>query len=528
MKTALIIGAGPAGLTAAHRLLAETDIKPIVLEESEDIGGISKTLNHNGNRIDMGGHRFFSKIKEVNDFWNTMLPLQGAPSKDDAMPDRKITLNPGGPDPEKEDKVMLVRKRVSRIFYLRKFFDYPITLKFQTLANLGFFRSVYAGIGYVFSAVFKKKERSLEDFMINRFGRPLYNMFFRDYNIKLWGVSPAEMAPDWGAQRIKGLSLFKAVLSMLKSALHIRPKHVETSLIEEFYYPKLGPGQMWETVADEIVKKGGEIQKNARVCGVMLDADHRIRGVRVDRGGRVVTMKADYYISSMPVKDLIEAIPPGPAVPDAVRQTAAGLPYRDFVTVGLLVDKLLLKNPAGLKTVSGIVPDTWIYIQERDVRMGRLQIFNNWSPYMVKDPENTVWIGLEYFGLETEDFWTMPDNDFIEMAIDELVKMRIITKDAVRDAVRIKIKKAYPGYFGAYRQFGVVRDYLDSIDNLYCIGRNGQHRYNNMDHSMMTAFECVNNIKYNIRDRSNIWNVNTEQDYLESRKIAEKDLQKAA
>lgn len=515
-KTAIIIGAGPAGLCAAYNLLTETDVVPIILEESEFIGGISRTIEYNGNRMDIGGHRFFSKSEEVNEFWAKFMPTQGAPSKDDIIlgtQNKKLAEN--GPDPEKEDKVMLVRNRVSRIYYLKKFFDYPISLKLKTFTNMGFCRTMKAGFGYIHSAIFKKEEDSLANFYINRFGKPLYEMFFEDYTEKLWGVNPKNIDPSWGAQRVKGLSLRKAVADMITKPFRKKDaKNVETSLIEQYIYPKKGPGQLWEAVAEEIEKLGGKIIKNCAVKTLEVK-DGKIVSVGVIKNGKPADMKADYFFSTMPVKDLVDGM--GDSVPEDVHNIAHELPYRDFITVGLLVNKLKIKNETKIKTVGNIVPDCWIYVQERDVKLGRVQIFNNWSPYMVKDFENNVWIGLEYFCNEGDELWSMDDASFIEFASSELDKIGIIDKADILDSVRARVKKAYPAYFGTYREFDKVKNYLDGIENLYCIGRNGQHRYNNMDHSMMTAFEAVRALK-NGGSKEAIWNVNTEKEYHEEKK----------
>lgn len=513
-KIAVIIGAGPAGLTAARYLQKETDVHPLILEESDAIGGISRTVNYHGNRMDLGGHRFFSKNDEVNAFWAELLPLQGAPAWDDKLLGRDKPLMEGGPDPETTDRVMLVRDRVSRIYYLRKFFDYPISLKFQTFRNMGFRRTVQAGCGYLYSCVHKRPENSLKDFMINRFGKPLYGMFFESYNEKVWGRNPKDIAPDWGAQRIKGLSLSKAVREMLKKAFgggKNEGKQVETSLIEQYVYPKRGPGQLWELLADEIVRDGGELRKNCAVTRLFVE-DGRITGVAVSGGTERID--ADYVFSTMPIKDLIAAM--DTEVPKNVAEVAAGLPYRDFITVGLLVDRMKLKNETKRKTVGDIVPDCWIYIQEPDVHMGRIQIFNNWSPYMVKDPKNSVFIGLEYFCNEGDALWEMSDADFIKMASEELVRMQIVDADAILDGCRLRIKKAYPAYFDSYARFDEVKTYLNGFTNLYCIGRNGQHRYNNMDHSMLTAMEAVRSLK-NGTDKAAVWQVNTEESYHEAK-----------
>jgi protoporphyrinogen oxidase len=292
---------------------------------------------------------------------------------------------------------------------------------------------------------------------------------------------------------------------------------VETSLIEEFVYPKLGPGQLWETVAGDVVKAGGEVKMQTTVKHVNIKGN-RVESVTVvDDSGNEQDVDCDYFISSMPICDLVASIR-GIEVPADVTRVAKELPYRDFITVGLLVDKLAIKNSTKIKTYKNRVPDTWIYIQERDVKIGRLQIFNNWSPYMVKDYENTEWIGLEYFCNEGDSLWNMSDADFIKMATSELEHIGIIEPGAVKDAVRIKIQKAYPAYFGTYYELDKVRTFLDSIENLYCVGRNGQHRYNNMDHSMLTAMNVVDAIKTGTTDKSAIWNVNTEEEYHETTK----------
>lgn len=518
MKTAIIIGAGPAGLTTAYTLLKSTGIKPVILEASGEIGGLSRTAGLHGNRMDLGGHRFFSKSDDVMMLWQEMMPIQGAPALDDKLLGRVKKLVPGGPDPEMADDVLLLRDRVSRIFYRRKFFDYPISLKTQTFANLGLARTLQAGFGYLGAIFFKREERSLEDFYINRFGKALYAMFFEDYTEKLWGIHPSKIAPDWGAQRVKGLSLAKALGSVLLKPFqgkHPEKHEVETSLIDSFLYPKKGPGQLWEKMAAEIVKMGGEIHLNAEVDDIRVSFGKILAVQARHPSGEITSFSGDYYVSSMPVKDLVASM--GPAIPAEVQRIARGLPYRDFITVGLLVDKLKISNQTGLKTVGNIIPDCWIYIQERDVKIGRLQVFNNWSPYLVKDLENTVWIGLEYFCNEGDPMWQASDADFIAEAIDELARIGIIEKTAVQDSIRLKVRKAYPAYFGTYGEFPVVREYLDSLENLYCIGRNGQHRYNNMDHSMLTGMEAVHCIVNQIKSRDSIWNVNTEESYHEAK-----------
>lgn len=512
-KHAIIIGAGPAGLTAAYELLTKTDILPIIVEESAYMGGISRTAQYKGNRMDLGGHRFFSKDKRVTDFWQMLMPTQGAPSADDIITGNEKPLAAGGPDPQTEERVMLVRTRVSRIFYLRKFFDYPISMKAETFKNMGFGRTVKSGFGYIKSCIFKKPETNLKNFYINRFGKPLYEMFFEDYTEKLWGVNPENISADWGAQRVKGLSLRKALWSMIKKPFSKGDgKSVETSLIEQFVYPKRGPGQLWEALADLIVDKGGVILTDTKALGVNTEGEE-ITGVRVMHEGKESVLESDYVLSSMPVKDLVEGFD---NAPDNVRQVASSLPYRDFITVGLLVDKLCIQNKTKMKTVGNIVPDCWIYIQERDVKIGRLQIFNNWSPYMVEDYENTVWMGLEYFCNEGDGMWNMTEEEFIDFAISEVEKIDILRREDVKDSVCLKVKKAYPAYFGSYSRFDEVKSFLDGYKNLFCIGRNGQHRYNNMDHSMVTAMEAVEAIAKGSTDKTAVWEVNTEKEYHET------------
>lgn len=521
MKKAIIIGAGPAGLTAAYELLKKTDIKPIILEETPYIGGISRTAEYHGNRMDLGGHRFFTKSTQVQEIWEELMPLQGSPSKDDLLLKREVPLQEGGPDPEQTDRVFLIRNRVSRIFFLRKFFDYPISMKPQTFINMGFVRTIKAGFGYLYSSIFKRKENSLEDFYINRFGKPLYEMFFEDYTEKLWGVHPSKIAPDWGAQRVKGLSLGKIFLEIITKPFRKDKQSGETSLIEQFMYPKKGPGQLWEIMADEIRKMGGEIHMETKVDAIKVseeDGRHKVNGIFAGEQ----LFEGDYYFSSMPIKDLIAAMTKmtdnqEQVIPETVKETAERLPYRDFITVGLLVRKLEITNQTKLKTVGNIVPDCWIYIQERDVKIGRLQVFNNWSPYMPKNNEDSVWVGLEYFCNEGDAMWNMSPEDFIAFAEDELEKIHIINKDNVLDATHIRVKKAYPAYFGAYAQFNQVEAYLKEFSNLYCIGRNGQHRYNNMDHSMLTAIEAVKLIQDGKTEQDVLWKVNTEQEYHETK-----------
>lgn len=500
-KTAIIIGAGPAGLTVAYELLDKTDIKPIIFEMTNDIGGISKTINYKGNRIDIGGHRFFSKSDRVMQWWQNILPLQTA-------------LSRNGGDPEKADKVMLIRNRLSRIFFLRKFFNYPVSPNMNTITNLGFIRMLKIGLSYLQIRLFPiKEEKSLEDFFINRFGSELYLTFFKDYTEKVWGVKCNQIKPEWGIQRVKGLSVTKALTHalgqfLLKNSL-LEQKKIETSLIEQFMYPKFGSGQMWETVARMVEEKGGKIFKRHKVAGIKYEGN-RITEVQVrdENNNELKSQTSDYFFSTMPVKELINCFEN--KIPHDVHEIANGLAYRDLITVGLLLKKLKIKNETKIKTFNNLIPDNWIYIQERDVKVGRIQIFNNWSPYMVQNPEN-VWIGLEYFCSEGSSLWNMPDGDFIKFAINELSKIDIIEKDDVIDSTIIRVKNTYPVYCGTYDRFSVVRSFTDKFENLFLIGRNGMHRYNNQDHSMLSAMIAVENIINEIKTKDNIWNINIEK-----------------
>ncbi len=514
MKNICIIGAGPAGVTAAYELAKSGIGNVIVFEKSQQIGGISRTVNYKGNLMDMGGHRFFSKDPKVNAWWSDILPVQGFMSFDDLLLSRDAELSVGGPDPEKEDLVMLIRKRISRILFDNKFYDYPISLKFSTFRNMGLATSLSFGFSYLHSLFFKREEKSLEDFYINRFGKKLYSMFFENYTQNLWGRHPSEISPEWGAQRVKGVSLFAVLIDAIKSSLHIKTKEKETSLIESFYYPKYGPGQFWTVALDKAIIQGAKVYTNCEVVSVHK-SEGRIDYIEYIKDGKREKADCDILISSAALSDLSRCMND---VPEEIKSIAENLPYRNFMTLGILVKGLNLTNKTKIATLNDIVPDNWVYVHNKNVRMGRFQIFNNWSPYMVKEPENTVWLGLEYFTSDDGDLWQMSDEQFISLAIDDMLKLSIISdKSQVIDLHPERVEKAYPAYFDSYSEIDKLREYLDTIENLYCIGRNGQHRYNNMDHSMLTAFETVNNILNNVRDKSNIWNVNSEQDYHESK-----------
>jgi protoporphyrinogen oxidase len=531
-QKAIIIGAGPAGLTAALELLRHTEIQPIVLEASDAIGGISRTIKYKGNRMDIGGHRFFSKSDRVMQWWMEVMPIEAVASpiagfpvqiqhqgKNRTLPEQVIKVSP---DAESADPnlVMLLRPRKSRIYFLRKFFDYPIRLTADTLLNLGLVRTSLAGFSYIWARIFpRRNEKTLEDFLVNRFGRQLYSLFFESYTEKVWGVPCSKISAEWGAQRIKGLSLTAVVRHFLKKTFGPKPKtepgntlaqkETETSLIEQFLYPKLGPGQLWEHVAELIQQKGGELHLNVSVDRVIFTGN-RVTAVEANSTGvGRITFEGDYFFSTMPVKELVRAL--DLPVPEAVRTVSEGLVYRDFITVGLLASKLAVKEKDGSP-----LKDNWIYIQEPDVTVGRVQIFNNWSPAMVADP-NQIWIGLEYFCYETDAIWKLSDEAMIALAKQEIDRIGILNSADVLDAHVVRVPKTYPAYFGTYDQFDKIRDFTDNIENLFLVGRNGMHKYNNQDHSMLTAMTAVDNIAKGITDKSELWTINTEMEYHEKK-----------
>jgi protoporphyrinogen oxidase len=515
-KTAIIIGAGPAGLTAAIEFQRHSEIKPILIEASHEVGGISRTILYKGNRMDIGGHRFFSKSDRVMRWWLDLMPVEatcGGASENGAGQPRDLSA---APDAQTEDLVMLVRQRQSRIYFLRRFFDYPIRLTAATFRNMGLKRTVRCGLSYMRSALLpKREERTLEDFIINRFGKQLYLTFFKSYTEKVWGVPCNEISAEWGAQRIKGLSLMGVVKHFLKKTFAfkhssgIAQKETETSLIEQFLYPKFGPGQLWEHAADVVRAGGGEINFGIRIDRVNVEGNKIASIEGVNEAGERVSYAGDYFFSTMPVRDLIRAI--GAPVPAEVKEVSEGLMYRDFITVGLLANNLTVKEKDGSP-----LKDNWIYIQEPDVTVGRLQIFNNWSPWLVGSRDKT-WIGLEYFCNETDPLWKLSDEAMARFAISEVAKIGILKAEDVLDSHVVHVPKTYPAYFGSYDRFGVIRSYLDGFENLFLVGRNGMHKYNNQDHSMLTAMTAVENIVNGIASKDNIWAVNTEAEYHEEK-----------
>jgi protoporphyrinogen oxidase len=514
-KTAIIIGAGPAGLTAALEMLRRSDITPIVLEADTQVGGISRTVNHRGNRIDIGGHRFFSKSDWVMNWWKNILPVQAdqAATLQIAYQNKTRDIEIGPTEVADPTRVFLLRGRLSRIYFLRRFFDYPIKLSGNTLANLGPVRVLKIGASYAWSRVRPiSPEKSLEDFLINRFGRQLYLTFFKDYTEKVWGVPCREISAEWGAQRIKGLSISSALKHALSKLFGINQKKTNTSLIERFLYPCLGPGQMWEEVASQVQSLGGRILFRHQVKGLTIE-NGQVIGVRAwdAAQNQDVAFSADYVVSTMPVRDLVRGMND---VPPLIQAVAESLPYRDFITVGLLARRMR-NNPQSRSTSqNNMPPDNWIYIQESDVKVGRVQLFNNWSPGMVADADK-VWMGLEYFCNEGDALWAMADDALKTLAQHEMAKIGLLDEADVEDAVVIRMPKAYPAYFGGYARFDEVRAFLDAIPNLFLVGRNGMHRYNNQDHSMLTAKLAVDNMISGITDKSNIWAVNVDDDYHE-------------
>lgn len=521
-KVAVIIGAGPAGITAAHELVSRTQVKPVLIEKDDCIGGLARTVNYKGNRIDIGPHRFFSKSDRVMDWWMKMIPL--AASNDGpteiSYQNKSRTIEGKGPgvDADKEDRVMITISRLTRIYFLRKFFDYPISLKVQTILNLGIPRMMRIGFSYLRAMAFPiKPETNLEQFLINRFGRELYLTFFKDYTEKVWGTPCDQISAAWGAQRIKGLNIMKALAhaakQMVPKGSDIRQKDTETSLVEQFLFPKLGAGQMWDIAADQVREQGGEFHHNLNVERINVDGNLvKSIEVRNSQTGEKETFEGDYFFSSMPIKELMDAI--SETVPPSVKEVSDGLVYRDFVEVGLLVNKLKVSDDT--PTGKQLIKDNWIYIQESDVLVGRMQIWNNWGPGMVADPTK-VWIGCEYFCYCTDPIWTMTDAQIIELAGFELDKIGIIDKNEVIDAMVIRMPKTYPGYFGTYDRFEEIQKYINKFENLFLVGRNGMHKYNNQDHSMLTAMVSVDNIVEGIKTKDNIWDVNTEMEYHEEK-----------
>jgi protoporphyrinogen oxidase len=468
----VVIGAGPAGLTAAYQLV-KAGAKPVVLEADDVVGGISRTVERDGWRFDIGGHRFFTKVPEVESLWHEIL----------------------------DDESFLQRPRMSRIFYRGKLFDYPLKAG-NALKGLGVLEAVRCVASYVWARVRPPKDQSnFEGWTAARFGRRLYSIFFKTYTEKLWGVPATEIQSDWAAQRIKNLSLLTAVWRAIVPA---KGKTDVTSLIDEFQYPKYGPGMMWERCRDLVLARGGEIRMRTSVVGVE-HADGRAVAVVVEGpDGRRERIACDHVISSMPMGELLRAMAPAPAA-DVVR-AATRLRHRDFLTVALVV-------PA-----SAGFPDNWIYVHEPGVRLGRVQNFGSWSPFMVKD--GYTCLGLEYFVNVGDDLWTMSDEGLIALGTAEIEMLGLVTPGAVSAGYVVRMPKAYPVYDEEYvRNVDVLRGWLaGNAPNVWPVGRNGMHRYNNQDHSMLTAMLAVENILTGAGH--DLWSVNVEEEYHEEKKPA--------
>jgi len=491
-KTAIIMGAGVAGLAAAYELAEKSDIKPIVYEADSAVGGLAKTIDYKGNKMDIGGHRFFSKSDKIIKWWLNFLPLQES-----------------GNSILTTDKVMLMRPRKSRILFERNFFEYPLSQDVSMPFKLGLNRSCRIMASYIKSKIYPiQNECNLEDFFINRFGEDLYKIFFKDYTQKVWGVPCSEISNEWGEQRIENLSLSKIALSAFKNNSLSNNRaflnnKVEKSLTKQFLYPKLGAGQLYEEVANSVKEKGGIINLNHKIIGIEHN-DKRIISIKVKdlNSGQIRTECADYFISTIPLKELIEHF--GKNTPEEISQAAAKITYRDFITVGLLLKNLKLKN----KSQKLGFTDNWIYIQEKDIKAGRIQIYNNWSPYLVKDSSN-IWLGVEYFCNQGDSFWQKAEKEIIEGAIEELEKIDFAEKKYLLDAVVVRMPKAYPAYLGSHKHLPSIKEFTDNFKNLFLVGRNGMHLYNNMDHSILTAMAAVDNIINGIATKSNLWTTGT-------------------
>ncbi|MEU7615748.1 NAD(P)/FAD-dependent oxidoreductase [Micromonospora rifamycinica] len=465
----VVIGAGPAGLTAAYQLI-KRDAPVSVFEADDIVGGISRTVERDGWRFDIGGHRFFSKVPQVEALWREILPEQN----------------------------FLLRPRMSRIYYRGKLYDYPLK-PINALRNLGVGPALLALGSYTWARVRPPKDQTnYEGWLVARFGWRLYRTFFKTYTEKLWGMPVSDMPADWAAQRIKNLSLSAAVINA------IRPRRNQkqiTSLIEEFHYPKYGPGQMWETAADKVEKMGGTVTLNTEVTAIHRSGGRAVAVTVTDGDGQSRRVAADHVISSMPISTLVKTMdPPAPA---NVRAAADDLRYRDFLTVALVI-------PAEFG-----FPDNWIYIHDPGVKVGRIQNFGSWSPYLVK--EGRTCLGLEFFVFEGDDMWTKPDDELIEQGIRELEHIGLAPRGTVQAGYVVRMPKAYPTYDQYYqRNVDIIRGWLSThAPNVHPVGRNGMHRYNNSDHSMLTAALTVENILDGADH--DVWTVNVEQDYHEEK-----------
>ena len=482
MQKIVVIGAGPAGITAACELLKQSDkYEVVVLEASQQVGGLAKTVCDRENRIDLGGHRFFAKDERIISWWTDILPVV------DTV------------DADRHENVMLIRKRISRIRYHHHFYDYPVQLNRQTLKKLGFIRAAGVLFSYLGAVIHKRPERSLEDFYRNRFGERLYRLFFQSYTYKLWGVPASQIAKDWGQQRVRGLS----VRRMLWERFSLCRRQDSEITAEHFAYPKYGPGQLWSCAAAQIENMGGEILMGYRVVEIREQAS-RICSVVCETPDGRREISGDIFVSSMPMRDLVTGMQ---HVPGHIYTIAADLPYRSMVIVTVEIQ---------LKPGQSYPKDCWIYAQEQGVQAGRIQIYNNWSPWMVEDPACTVLLGLEYFCNMHDAVYDRDPADWKRVVLSDLRKLALFTAPVVVKRVHcIQVPDAYPGYYGSYEYIDDIRGYLDTYENLYVIGRNGQHRYHNMEHAMQTAMRAVTHIVQQDHDTRDIWGVNQAAEYIE-------------
>lgn len=513
-ETIVIIGAGPAGLTAAYELATRSNKKIVVLEADGQVGGISKTVDFKGNKIDIGGHRFFSKSDWVLNWWQQFLPILNNGDRITTAYQGRHKSFKTTPLASADEPHMLIRPRKSRIFYQNKLFDYPIKLNLSTFFKMGVWKSTRIFLSLIAARVNPvRQEKNLEDFFINRFGRDLYETFFKDYTQKVWGKPCVEISAEWGRQRIKGLSFKKIVKHYFTTLFYpmrqsFGNKAVEQTLTEYFLYPQKGPGQLWENVADRSTDLGVDLRLHQRVTGLLLRSGSVYQIEVCDEvSQKRYTLDCDCTISTMPVKHLIKAL--DKEIPRDVWDVASKLEYRDFMIVGLLLDRLNLINKDGQP-----IDDNWLYIQDKGVKVGRVQLFHNWSPEMTAAPK-TCWIGAEYFCQAGDELWNMQDEQLVELATQELENIGLLRSTRVKEGTVVRMPKAYPSYTGSYQNFDLVKEFFNTLPNVYLIGRNGTHKYNNQDHSMLTALEAVNSILSQTSEKENIWSVNTEKVYHE-------------
>ncbi|MCH8553529.1 MAG: NAD(P)/FAD-dependent oxidoreductase [Schleiferiaceae bacterium] len=509
-QTIAIIGAGPAGLTAAYELSKNENYRVVVLESSAQVGGISRTINFKGNLIDIGGHRFFSKSEKVLSWWASILPIV------DTTNEKKINYHNQqaslqGFVIQSAANSFLIRNRKSRIFFEKKMFDYPLRMTPQLIINLGLLRSLRIFRDILWARVFPiKNEKTLEDFYINRFGKTLYNTFFKEYSVKVWGKPCSEISNAWGKQRVKGLKIRELFWHSIKKVLlPERLRNLKSrTLTETFLYPAKGPGMLWEVVAKLAVERQVEILFNTEVTSVYTH-NNVAHSVEYLSNGAKKSIEVDAVFSTMPISTLTTCLSGDNTPPKAVFEIAKGLEYRDFLIVGLLVSRLKFKKENGK-----MITDNWLYIQDSGVQVGRLQLFNNWSPFMTS--KDFCWIGAEYFCAKGDAIWEKTESEMIALAVQELATIGILDPNAFIDGTVVKVPKAYPSYTGTYHQLAAIESYLDGITNIYPIGRNGMHKYNNQDHSMLTAFRAVELFANpESGHKSELWKINADDEYQE-------------